>query len=116
MRPGQLCAELLTALEASEGRRRRRVRDTTPDAIGLGIKRSLLQEVVQSNPAPDEFELWLAARCLEAGPADGPVRAMALSIWDEWKLAVVADDFREWLAQGAPSDDRASSPRVRRDT
>jgi hypothetical protein len=106
MRPAQVCGELLTALEASEGRRRRRVRDTTPDAIGLSIKRSLLEEIVQADPDPEMFETWLAGRCIAEGVADGPVRAMALSIRDEWQLAVSANDFREWLAQGAPSDDR----------
>ena len=39
MRPRDLCAALLRALEASEGRRRRRLRDSTPDALGLAIKR-----------------------------------------------------------------------------
>jgi len=111
MRPAELCAELLQALEASEGRRRRRVRDTTPDAIGLGIKRALLEEIVTSNPEPDAFDIWLAARCLEAGVADGPIRAMAMSIWDEWQLAAATEDFRQWLARGAPSDDRDGSPR-----
>lgn len=106
MRPAQLCGELLMALEASEGRRRRRVRDTTPDAIGLGIKRRLLEEIVQADPDPETFETWLAGRCFAEGLADGPVRAMALSIRDEWQLAVGANDFRQWLAQGAPSDDR----------
>jgi hypothetical protein len=111
MRPSQFCTELLAALEASEGRRKRRVRNTTPDAIGLGIKRGLLEEVVQADPEPEAFEMWLAGRCREAGIADGPVRAMALSIWDEWQLAVTTNDFREWLAHGAPSDDRDSAPR-----
>lgn len=113
-RPAQLCAELLGALEASEGRRKRRVRDTTPDAIGLGIKRELLEAVVTADPEPAEFEAWLAERCLEAGAADGPVRAMAVSIWDEWRLAATTAEFRQWLAQGAPSDDRDGSPRERR--
>jgi hypothetical protein len=31
---------------------------------------------------------------------------MALGIWDEWRLAMSTDDFRRWLAEGAPSDDR----------
>jgi hypothetical protein len=30
---------------------------------------------------------------------------MALSIFEEWRLANAADDFRDWLARGAPSDD-----------
>jgi hypothetical protein len=111
MRPAEVCGELLAALEASEGRRRRRKRDTTPDAIGLGIKRGLLEEIVRADPDPETFETWLAGRCLAEGVADGPVRAMALSIRDEWQLAVCASDFRQWLAQGAPSDDRQGGSR-----
>lgn len=111
LRPAQLCGELLGALEASEGRRKRRVRDTTPDAIGLRIKRELLERCVSDDPEPAEFEAWLTERCLDAGLADGPVRAMALSIWDEWQLAATTAEFRQWLAQGAPSDDRDESPR-----
>ncbi len=106
LRPGQLCGELLAALDASEGRRKRRARDTTPDAIGMRIKRELLEEIVRADPEPASFEAWLVQRCLQAGLSDGPVRAMALSIWDEWRLATTTREFRRWLAQGAPSDDR----------
>ena len=106
LRPATVCGELLAALEASEGRRRRRARDTTPDAIGLRLKRTLLEEIVRADPAPDDFEGWLLERCLAEGPADGPVRAMAMSIWDEWRLVGSVEDFRRWLAAGAPSDDR----------
>jgi len=106
LRPGVLCGELLMALEASDGRRKRRARDTTPDSIGMRIKRELLEEIVQADPEPAAFEAWLVDRCLQAGAADGPVRAMALSIWDEWRLAATTQEFRRWLAQGAPSDDR----------
>jgi hypothetical protein len=115
VRPGQLCGELLTALEASEGRRKRRARDTTPDSIGMRIKRDLLVEIVQADPDPSVFEAWLVERCLQAGDADGPVRAMALSIWDEWRLAVTTEDFRRWLSQGAPSDDRENGGAPRRE-
>jgi hypothetical protein len=114
LRPARLCGDLLNALEASEGRRRRRVRDTTPDAIGLQIKRDLLEEVVRDDPDPEAFEGWLMERCYAAGLADGPVRAMALSIWDEWRLASTTAEFRRWLEQGAPSDDRDGSPRDHR--
>ena len=96
LRPGQLCGELLAALDASDGRRKRRFRDTTPDAIGMGIKRALLEEIVQVDPEPAVFEAWLAQRCLQAGVADGPVRAMALSIWEEWRLAATTQEFRRW--------------------
>ncbi len=78
-RPGDICRELLAALEASEGRRQRRKRDTTPDAIGLTMKRELLERAVAADPKPDEFEAWLLEQCRTAGGAEGGVRAMALS-------------------------------------
>jgi hypothetical protein len=106
-RPAHLCAELLRALEASEGRRRRRKRDTTPDAIGLGIKRALLEAAVAEDPAPEDFERWLFARCLAAdgSVSVGAVRMMAVDVLAEWRLAEQSTDFRAWLARGAPSDD-----------
>ena len=33
------------------------------------------------------------------------MRAMALSIFEEWRLAQDGTAFGDWLAQGAPSDD-----------
>jgi hypothetical protein len=107
--PARFCRALLDAMEASEGRRRRRARDTTADAIGMQIKRELLEAAVRDEPSADDFEAWLVQRCIDAGVSDGPVRAMALSIWDEWRLAGQAAAFRDWLAQGAPSDDREPS-------
>src|SRR5206468_1256214 len=104
-RPAVVCAERLAALDASEGRRRRRKRDTTPDAIGLTIKRDLLERVNVADPATELFEAWLHERCLAPGGAEGGVRAMALSIFEEWRLAQEADSFRDWLSRGAPSDD-----------
>ena len=109
LRPGVIARELLEALEASEGRRKRRARDTTADAIGLRIKQGLLEEIVRADPESQDFEGWLVDRCLAEGLADGPVRAMAMTIWDEWRLASASDDFRRWLSEGAPSDDRQSA-------
>jgi hypothetical protein len=107
MRPADLCRGLLAALEASDGRRRRRQRDTTPDAIGLGIKRELLESAVRDDPDPGGFEGWLLGRCLAAaaGPSVGAARAMAMEILHEWRLAQLAPDFRSWLQAGAPSAD-----------
>jgi hypothetical protein len=105
LRPAQVCSQLLDALDASEGRRRRRKRDTTPDAIGMGIRRDLLEAAVRDDPPAEEFEEWLLVRCAEA-EASGPVRAMARTLLTEWRLALVDGAFRAWLAQGAPSDDR----------
>jgi hypothetical protein len=105
VRPAEFCRELLAAIDASEGRRRRRKRDTTPDAIGLTIKRDLLERVIAADPGADEFETWLQEQCLAAGGEEGGVRAMALSIFEEWRLAQQDASFRDWLARGAPSDD-----------
>ena len=65
VRPAEVCAALLAALEAAEGRRRSRKRDQTPDGIGLAIKRELLQRAVQEDPNPEAFEEWL----LQCGPS-----------------------------------------------
>ena len=106
-RPAQVCERLLLAMQASEGRRRRRRRDTTPDALGMEIKLRLLRDAVTADPDPEAFEGWLLERAL-AVEASGPVRAMALAVLAEWRLAWDSDAFRSWLAAGAPSDDAGS--------
>jgi hypothetical protein len=106
-RPGDVCRALLAALEASEGRRRKRKRDQTPDAIGLAIKRDLLQRAVEDDPQPDAFEEWLLNYPLtcKAPELAGPAFAMARAVFEEWRLAHSLGEFRLWLARGAPSDD-----------
>jgi hypothetical protein len=106
--PAELSRGLLGALDASEGRRRRRARNTTADSIGLDIQRGLLDDIVRDDPAPDEFEAWLLARCEAEGAGDGAMRAMALSVWEQWQLAQRAPDVRAWIVAGARSDDRDS--------
>ncbi|HEY7876774.1 MAG TPA: hypothetical protein VIC55_01035 [Gemmatimonadaceae bacterium] len=106
--PEMLCRGLLSALDASEGRRRRRARNTTADSIGLAIQRELLEAVVLDAPDAEDFERWLVARCLAEGESDGAMRAMALVIWQQWRLASEATDFSAWLTHGAPSDDRGN--------
>jgi hypothetical protein len=104
--PVQLCGGLLSALDASEGRRRRRSRNTTADSIGLAIQRGLLEEAVREQPSAEEFERWLQKRCAAQGESDGAYRAMALLIWHEWQLASQMNDVSAWLTSGARSDDR----------
>jgi len=107
LRPAVVCGALLGALEASEGRRRRRKRDTTPDAIGMSLKRQLLEQAVLSDPEPDCFEAWLLERCLSSEMAStGAMRAMAQEVLAEWRLTAASVQFRDWLAAGAPSEDR----------
>jgi hypothetical protein len=115
-RPADVCRALLAALEASEGRKRKRKRDQTPDTIGLSIKRSLLARAVQDDPNPEAFEEWLLNYPLQcaAPESSGAVSAMARSVLEEWRLAHSLDEFRVWLEQGAPSDDaRGEKPRER---
>jgi hypothetical protein len=106
-RPADVCRALLAALEASEGRRRNRKRDQTADAIGLGVKRDLLQRAVQDDPGPDAFEEWLLNYPLTCSAPElrGPAFAMARAVFEEWRLAHTLGAFRRWLEQGAPSDD-----------
>lgn len=121
-RPAEVCRLLLAALDASEGRRRRRKRDTTPDGIGLSLKRRILEEAARADPDPEGFEGWLLDLCLAAesrpgsGAVDvvtpgGPVRAMAADILGDWRLAQRSEPFRDWLLHGAASDDRPDPPR-----
>ena len=105
MRPGEFAHGALQALEASEGRRRRRKRDQTPDALGLEIKRTLLEQVVRDDPEPGDFEGWLVEQCLGAESVGG-ARAMALEIFHEWRLTALSPQFGAWLAAGAASEDR----------
>ena len=104
-RPSLFAEKLLSAMEASEGRRRKRARNTTPDAIGMGVKRDLLHRAMMEDPEPDAFEGWLYAQVLAAGTGNGATRAMALDIQGEWRLVASLPSFRDWLAHGTPSAD-----------
>ena len=107
--PAEVCRKLLLALSASDGRRQRRKRDTTPDTIGMAIKRRLLERAVIEAPAESEFEGWLLHQCMAdregGGEGSGAIRAMALEILDDWRMAKAQPAFLQWLTRGAPSDD-----------
>jgi hypothetical protein len=103
-RPADVCRALLAALDAADGRRRKRKRDQTPDAIGLAVKREILERVVQENPDPEIFEAWLLSYS-QSRHSSGAVTAMARAVLDEWHLAHTMGDFKAWLDRGAPSDD-----------
>ena len=116
LRPADVCRALLAALEASEGRRKKRKRDQTPDAIGLAIKRQVLEGVAEEDPDPEIFEGWLLqyAQNSEGRQSAGAISAMARAIFEEWRLAHSMGDFKVWLERGAPSDDAdagVASPR-----
>src|SRR5262245_33164913 len=107
-RPAEICRALLDALAASDGRRKRRQRNTTPDAIGMAIKRAMLEGAVEDDPAPGDFDAWLLEYCHKhsAEVPAGALGATALQILEEWRLAQTLPQFRMWLDQGAPSEDK----------
>jgi len=107
LRPADVCRALLSALDASDGRRRKRKRDQTADAIGLALKRTLLERAVADDPEPEGFEQWLLdyPRTSTAPGEAGPAQAMARAVFEEWRLAHSLGEFRIWLQQGAPSAD-----------
>ena len=115
-RPAEICQALLSALDAADGRRRKRKRDQTPDQIGLSIKRELLEHAVQDDPNPEAFDEWLLNYPVKyAEPeSSGAVSAMARAVLEEWRLAHSLEEFRVWLERGAPSDDaKDEKPRDR---
>lgn len=104
LQPGEFCRQMLRALDAAEGRTKKRKRDQTPDAIGLAIKRDLLQRAAEDDPTAETFGAWLLEQTL-AQSASGPVHATCSAILDDYRLALVDSPFRQWLADGAPSAD-----------
>ena len=106
-RPADVCRALLAALEASDGRRKKRKRDQTPDSIGLAVKRQVLECVVKDDPDPQEFEGWLLKFSHDniGTQSFGAIAAMARAVLEEWRLAHAMGDFKAWLDHGAPSDD-----------
>ena len=115
VRPGAFCRFLLKALEAAESQTRRRKRDQSPDRVGLGIKRELLEQAVGADPEPEAFEDWLMEQIVLA-PHAGSVRAMCEQIFLEYRMAARQPDLAAWLASGAPSDDaEPERPRRERD-
>jgi hypothetical protein len=115
-RPAEVCRALIAALVSSEGRSKKRKRDQTPDAIGLAVKRRLLERVVQEDPDAQTFEAWLlnySENSQDAQPS-GAVSAMARAVLEEWCLVQSMDNFKAWLDHGAPSADADTGVAARR--
>lgn len=113
LHPGDFCAQALEAIEVSEGRRKRRKRDTGPDVIGMDLKRELLRRGAEARPEPDQFEAWLMEQVFQAD-APGPIRAMALEILADYQNACDYHSFSGWLAEGAPTPKVEDPGRPRR--
>ena len=86
-RPRDFALFLLGSGEASP---RQRARDQQADAAGLELKRRVLAQVVARDPEPDELEAELIRIVEDLGPPDGPTRAVARGVLDEWRFAADA--------------------------
>ncbi len=113
LRPAELARLLLNALDVSAATSRRRKRDQKPDAVGLSLKRALLERMVGDDPDPDMFGDWLLDEIL-AAPASGARRAMGAEILDEYRLATADAGFARWLVQAAAAGGRHRDSPVER--
>ena len=67
--------------------------------------------VAKYGPKDDSFGRGYGTS--EPSAPSGSVRAMAVDVLAEWRLAQTSGVFRSWLEQGARSDDAEGSGRCR---
>jgi hypothetical protein len=111
MRPRDLA---LLLLASEELRPRKRLRSQYPDTLGMELKRSLLQRVVDVDPEADDLEAILARLIDELGPAPGPTRALAVGFRDDWRGLEANPEWLEQLREEAAregSDGGGQQPR-----
>jgi hypothetical protein len=93
LRPRDLA---LLLLASGDLRPRQRARDQQADRAGLDLKRRLLDRLAALDPEPDALQEVLAAIIEEFGAPQGPTRAIAVSVWEEWQMACASP---AWVAQ-----------------
>ena len=93
MRPRDLA---LLLLSSEELRPRNRMRSQHPDIMGMVLKRSLLERVVELDPDAKNLEATMAGLIDELGPPPGPIRALAIGFRDDW-LGLASNP--NWLDQ-----------------
>src|SRR5262245_51781588 len=93
MRPRDLA---LLLLSSEELRPRKRLRSQYPDNLGMELKRTLLQRLVDIDPDAENLEATLAMLIDDLGPAPGPIRALAIGFRDDWHGLA---SNPEWLEQ-----------------
>ena len=94
MRPRDFALLLLTSGDLLP---RQRLRNQTPDTLGLELKRRLLQALAELDPEPGKLDEALARLIDELGPPTGPVRALAVSFRDEWQALPANPEWIEHL-------------------
>src|SRR5271165_6074040 len=90
LRPRDLA---LLLLASGDLRPRQRARDQQADTAGLELKRRVLDHLAAIDPEPAELEAALLQIVEEIGPPQGPTRAIATSVRDEWQAACAAPEW-----------------------
>jgi len=95
------------ALEASEGQRRKRKRDQTPDAFGAcgqagALATGQLKTIRGRNHSKNGCSTILD---LQGAGIGRPTFAMARAVFEEWRLAHALESSGSGSSREAPSDD-----------
>jgi hypothetical protein len=96
----------LLLLGSGDAAPRTRARDQQADAAGLELKRRVLCELVARDPDPDDLEGTLLAVVDDLGPPDGPTRAVARGVLDEYRFAATAPGWVPHLLDEATAPPR----------
>jgi hypothetical protein len=85
----------LLLLASGDTRPRQRARDQQADRAGAELKRRVLERLAALDPEPAGLEAALLHIIEEIGSPEGPTRALALGLREEWQAACAAP---EWVA------------------
>jgi hypothetical protein len=107
LRPRDLA---LLLLSSGDLRPRQRARDQQADQAGLALKRRVLDRLAALDPEPADLEACLHTIVAEFGTPQGPTRAIAASVRDEWNAACASPEWISQLLRQAtrPSKENAS--------
>lgn len=111
MRPRDLATLLLASGDLLP---RKRARDQEADRAGLDLKRRLLERLAVIDPEPEDLEAALLAVVEEIGPPEGPARAIAAGVRDEWLAACASPEWVAHLLNEAASAQERENQRGRR--
>jgi hypothetical protein len=87
----------LMMLAAGDVLPRRRARDQQADVAGLELKRQLLAEIVAADPESEALGEVLDAIVRRVGNPDGPARAIARGIIEEFEAIQCSPPLWAWL-------------------
>lgn len=110
-RPSDLARLWLAALG---GPPRQRPRDQRADLAGIELLRALLDRLALLDPEPDAIEPALAEAAASLDGPDGPARALAAQVRDQWRAFHAAPATAAWLIAEAVERTIDPAPRRRR--